>query len=548
MFARLTTLVALMLEASPLRHTRYRRFYVGSVATALGYTMQGTVAAWLMATLTPSAFLVAIVQTAGTAPALLFGLVAGALADIVDRRRVVLITQYGMLVATLILAIAAIAGVVGPYSLLFLTFAIGLAFTFYMPAQQALINDLIPREDLPPAVALAAVAFNVARAVGPALAGALAAWFGAGVALVAASVSFAWMIVALRGWPATEPAIPGVPETLLSGVRSGVRYVRHSAPLRAFVIRNLSFTICASSLWALLPVIARDQLSLGAGGFGTLLGFLGAGAIIGALSIPRHLRRYSLDRVVAGGALVWALAALVIAFAPTVFVAIVGTCAAGAAWVTVLASLSTGTQSTAPPWVRARAVATNLMAMQASLAIGSVIWGGVAYALGTRLALGIAAGGSVLLFILARRVRVELGTESDITMGVQPPEISLALEPMPDDGPVLVQVEYHVAPENRPAFLRAIRAVEPIRRRNGAASWRVFRDLSLDGRFVERFVIQSWAEYIRQRSRMTVADRECQDRVVELSRPDVPIRISRFIGIEPSDAGDEGQEAGEPRD
>jgi MFS family permease len=536
MHVGITAVASRLLRSSPLRHGRFRLFYIGSVGTALGYTMQATVAAWLMATLTPSALMVALVQTASTAPSLLLGLFAGALADIVDRRRVVLLTQILLLAATLILGFATIAGVIGPISLLALTFVIGVGFTFYIPAQQALVNDLVPRTELPRAVTLAAVAFNVARAVGPALAGAIAAWLGSGSALLASALFFVWMIVALRGWPHTARAIPGVPETLLSGVKSGLRYLRHSPPLRAFVIRNLTFTVCASALWALLPVIARDQLGLGAGGFGILLGFFGAGAIVGALWIPRHLQKVTLNTVVSGGMLLWSAAALVIAFAPGVIVAIAGTCAAGAAWVSVLASLSAGTQSAAPGWVRARAVATNLIAMQASLALGSVAWGALASAAGTRVALIVPAGVLVLLLVLSRRVRVALGNEADVTMGVQPPELSIAVEPNPDDGPVLIQVEYRIEPENLESFLRAIREIEAIRRRNGANSWRVFRDLEDEGRFVERFVITSWAEYMRQRSRMTVTDREVQDRVVQLNRPGVPVRVSRLIGVGPSEA------------
>src|SRR4249919_2880298 len=409
MRARARFIASKFLRSSPLRHERFRLFYAGSVGTALGYTMQATVAAWLMATLTTSALMVALVQTASTVPSLLFGLFAGALADIVDRRRVVMLTQILLLSATLVLGIATLADFIGPISLLALTFVIGVGFTFYIPAQQALVNDLVPRADLPPAVALAAVAFNVARSVGPALAGAIAAWLGSGVALMVSGVFFFAMIFALRGWPTQERAIPGVPETVLSGVQSGLRYLRHSPPLRSFVIRNLSFTICASSLWALLPVIARDQLQLGAGGFGVLLGFFGAGAIVGALWIPRHLRKMSLNAVVTGGVLVWAVAALAIAFAPDLFVAIAGTCAAGAAWVSVMASLSAGTQSSAPAWVRARAVAANLVAMQASLALGSVIWGGIAATAGTKVALSASVVVMTLLFVLSHRVRVTLG-------------------------------------------------------------------------------------------------------------------------------------------
>jgi len=536
MHARIVSIFSPLIQSSPLRHERFRSFYIGSVGTALGYTMQATIAAWLMATLTSSALMVALVQTASTAPSLLFGLVAGALADIVDRRRVLLITQVLLLTATLALGAATLAGMIGPTALLVLTFLVGIGFTFYMPAQQALVNDLVPRTELPRAVALSAVAFNLARAVGPALAGGIAAWLSSGSALLASALFFVWMIVALRGWAKPVRSIPGVPETLLAGVRSGLRYLQHSPPLRALVIRNLSFAVCASALWALLPLVARDELRLGAGGFGMLLGFFGAGAVVGALWIPRHLQKVSLNTVVSGGYLLWAIAALIIAFAPWAIMAVVGTCAAGAAWVSVFASLSAGTQTSAPAWVRARAVATNLVTTQASLALGSVVWGVVATAAGTPIALSLSAGAMMLLYMLSRRVRVELGNEADVTMGVQPPELSIAVQPMPDDGPVLIQIEYRVEPAHRRAFLRAIRAIEAIRRRNGAASWRVYRDVEDAERFVERFVITSWAGYTRQRSRMTVKDRELQDRVTQLNRPGVPVRVSRFIGVEASEA------------
>jgi MFS family permease len=530
MLAPVRSLVSRWLQSSALRHERFRRFYLGSVATAFGYTMQATVAAWLMATLTPSALMVALVQTASTAPALMFGLVAGTLADIVDRRRVVLFTQVLLLAGTLFLAAATLAGLIVPSSLLALTFLIGVGFTFYMPAQQALVNDLVPREDLPPAVALSAVAFNVARAAGPALAGAIAAWLGSGSALLASALFFVWMIVAMRGWPRATPSIPGVPETLLSGISSGLRYVRHSLPLRALIVRNLGFSFCASALWALLPVVSRDQLGLGAGGFGMLVAFFGAGAVVGALWIPRHLRKMSLNTVVTWGYLLWIAAVSTVAAAPMVVVAVVGTAAAGAAWVSVLATLSAGTQSTAPGWVRARAVSTNLVANQASLAVGSVIWGTIASTAGTRIALAVSAGVMLVLLGLTRRVRVALGEEADVT-GVQLPEFVVPVEPMPDDGPVLIQVEYRIAAQDRDAFLRAIYAIEPTRRRNGASYWRLYRDLEDEGRFLERYVVTSWAEYVRLRTRMTVAERKLQVRVRQLHRSDVPIRVSRLIGV-----------------
>lgn len=261
MTAPLASLRTRWFESSPLRHAPFRLFYFGSVGAALGYTMQATVAAWLMATLTPSALMVALVQTASTAPSLLFGLLAGALADIVDRRRVILVTQIVLLIATLLLGAATLAGLTGPATLLALTFLIGAGFTFYMPAQQASINEFVSRAELARAVALGAVAFNVARAVGPALAGGIAAWLGSGSAMLASALFFTLMIVAVRGLKTRELAFPGVPERLFSGVQSGLRYARHSPAMRSLIIRNLSFSVCASALWALLPVIARDQLS-----------------------------------------------------------------------------------------------------------------------------------------------------------------------------------------------------------------------------------------------------------------------------------------------
>jgi MFS family permease len=529
--ARLPSLLQRSLASSPLQNAVFRNFYVGSIGAALGYTMQATIAAWLMATLTTSALMVALVQSASTAPTLMFGLVAGTLADIVERRRVILVTQVVLFVASLFLGFAALVGIVGPFSLLFLTFAVGAGFTFYLPAQQASINELVSRDELARAVALGSVAFNVARAVGPAAAGAIAAWANSGTALVLGAFFFVPMFATMWRTTPREVALPGVPERLLSGVMSGLRYVRHSAPMRALITRNLAFSVCASAFWALLPVIARDQLRLGAGGFGLLSASFGIGAIVGAISIPGLLHRQSMNRVVTSGGQLWALATLLIALTGITALALVGSFCAGMAWVYVFATLSAGTQSSAPAWVRARAVSMNLIATQGCLALGSALWGALASATGTHWALGASAVAVVVLQWIYRRVRVEMGKEADIVPRAGLPELAIASEPLPDDGPVLIQLEYRIDAQNRDAFLRAIQKVGPTRRRNGATSWRVFRDLGEDGRYVERYVIASWAEYVRLRARMTMADSRLQQRVAELQRPDVPIRVSRLIGV-----------------
>ena len=488
-------------------------------------------AAWVMATLTPSALMVALVQSASTAPFLLFGLVAGSLADIMNRRRLIVGTQLVMLLSTALLGLIALTGLVGPVSLLLLTFICGAGFTFYMPAQQASINDLVTREDLPRAVALGAVAFNVARAIGPAIAGAIAAWFGSGSALLTSSLFFVVMIFGVRSLKPAEKNLPGVPETLFAGVQSGLRFAWHSPAMRSLVILNISFTVCASALWALIPLVARDQLGLGAGGYGLLYGTFGAGAVVSALAIPEQLQKRSLNTVVRASILLWIAATLLVAATTFTTVALIGALFAGAGWVGVLSSLSAGTQSTAPAWVRARAVSINLLSLQTGLAVGSLLWGVLASIAEVRLTIAISSAIMLLLYAINHRVHVKLGDEADVTPFAQLPELAVSVEPMPTDGPVLVQVEYRIDEEHQPAFLKAIQAVEATRRRNGAASWRVFRDVGEDERYVERYVVTSWAEYVRLRMRMTVADRMLQNRVMELQRKDTPIRVSRLIGV-----------------
>jgi hypothetical protein len=210
----------------------------------------------------------------------------------------------------------------------------------------------------------------------------------------------------------------------------------------------------------------------------------------------------------------------------------------------VLAGLSAGAQSTAPDWVRARALSVTLVAVQASLALGSAWWGALASATGTQVSLIVSAVAMLAMHLLNRRFPVGMGSEADVTTGAQPPDFAMAIEPMPTDGPVLVQLEYRIDAGNEAAFLRAVHDVEAVRRRNGATAWRVFRDVSEAGRFVERFVIASWAEYVRLRTRMTVADRELQERVERLQREGVPVRISRLIGVNPSDQPSAEREPG----
>lgn len=502
----------------------------------MGYTIQATIAAWLMATLTPSTLMVALVQTASTMPTLLLGLAAGALADIFDRRRIMVVTQCLLIAISVSIGVAELTGHLGPVALLIGTFLIGLGFTFYMPAQQANVNDMVARADLPRALALGSVSFNISRAIGPAIAGGFAALLGSGSAFLASAVLFTVMIYAVSRLKPRERALPGVRDTLLSGMKSGLRYARHSPPMRALLGRTFAFSLFASSLWALLPVIARDQLHLDASGFGMLSASFGIGAVVWVLGIQRHLPAMALNTQIVAGHVLWIAATLLIAYAQHTAMAMAGCFAAGAAWVAVLPALSAGIQSTAPAWVRARAVAMNLVAMQASLAVGSVIWGWVASFGGIAHALGASSIAMLAMLALSCRIKVRMGDEAEVTPGTQLPDFSIAVEPLPDDGPVLIQVQYQINPNDSAGFLHAIHSNEPSRRRNGASDWRVFRDLGEEGRYVERFIVTSWAEYVRLRSRMTVADQQAQEQVEAFLRPGLDIVVTRLLSTRPGDA------------
>ena len=500
-------------------------------STAFGYTMQATSAAWLMATLSPSPLMVALVQTASTLPSLLFALVAGGMADIVDRRRMLLVTHSLLFVAAATLALATYAHLIGPSSLLLLVFLTGLGFTFSMPAQQAMLGDLVPHAELMAAVNLGSVAANASRAIAPAVAGTIATFIGTGSVFLTSAVSLGGMVYAVWSIRLTPHGRPALAEQLFSSIQSGLRFARHSPPTRAFIVRTFIFCLFGSSLFALLPIVARDNLGLGAGGFGLLFGSFGAGAVIGAFSLTRLLPELSLNTRVNGAIVLFGSAITLLGNTTMLAVAIGASLFAGLAWVSILSGLFSGALSWSPSWVRARVVATNLLVLQAGLATGSLLWGWLASASHIGTALTASAVGLLLTTILTRNVRVSYGQERDVSTRVSMPDLIIAIEPHPRDGPVLIQCEYSIARENCAAFLSTVAALEPVRRRNGAENWQVFRDLGNDSCFYERFVVASWGEYTRLRTRMTVVDQELQERVVALQLPGVPIRISRLIAV-----------------
>ena len=516
-----------------LGYPAYRRVFSGALSMSIGYTTISTLAAWLMASLTPSAMMVALVQTATTLPALAFGLLAGAMADTLDRRGVLLATQILLLLASIAVGSLTLLGTMSPALLLGSVFVLGSGFVVALPALQAIVNDLVPHRQLPSATALTATAFSASRIVGPALAAAAAAYLGSGWALLGSAAFFLVMIAALHGWQSAAPGIPGLPERLFASVRSGLRYTRHTPEIRTLLAHYSSFGFCAASLLALLPVLARDQFGFGAMGFGMLSACFGAGAVGGAQTTPHLLRKGRIHAAIATGTIVSASGILITAATAMTAGAIAGTVLAGFGWGCVFAALSAGIQNTAPAWVRARAVSVGMVASQAAMAAGSAVWGAIASLAEARVALMASVLLTLALLALKRRGRLFLKDEADVKAGVHLPELSFDQEPGPEDGPVLIQIEYAIDAENEQEFLQLIRSMEPIRRRNGARDWHIFRDLEMAGRFIERFVVHSWAEYMRLRARTTETERALGAGVARTQRAGVPVIISRLIAIAP---------------
>jgi MFS family permease len=498
---------------SPLRNPLFRWLWIATVASNVGTWLQNVGASWMMTSLTTSTVLVALVQAATSLPSFLLALPAGALADVIDRRRLLLATQGWMTVAAAALGVLTLAGWITPWSLLGFTFLLGLGAAANGPAWQAIVPELVPRRELPAAVALGSVGFNIARAAGPALGGLIVAAAGPGWTFLLNAVSFLGVMAVLYRWrrPAEETVLPG--ERVLGAMRTGVRYVRHSPEVLAPIARGSAFVVCASSLWALLPVVARG-LHHGAAGYGLLLAALGSGAVAGAIVLPRLKRDNSTDLVVTAATLVFAAATLSLGLLHGFLPLLAMMLLAGGAWLSLLSSLNVAVQTAVPGWVRARAISVYMLIFFGGLAGGSALWGAVGERFGVATALYLSAAGQVIGLLATRHLRLRSGEGLNLAPSRQMPAPVVAYDLEPDRGPVLVTVEYEVRPEQLAEFTLAMRNVRRIRLRDGAMEWGLFADAAVPDRHLEVFLVKSWLEHLRQHDRATVADRD----LVELAR------------------------------
>lgn len=493
---------------APMAIPAFRVLWFAQLGSNIGSWMQTVGAQWYLVDAAAGATLIALVQTASLAPAMLFSLPAGVLADSLDRRKLLIWGTAVSAVVAIALTVVSAANALTPWILLVFTFVLGVTSTLTAPAWQAIQPELVPREQIGASSALGGVTVNGARAVGPALAGLILSTLGAPVVFGVNALSFVAAGIALLWWK--RPPQPGLDdrEQFGAALRAGVRYVVSASLIRRILLRSALFALPASALWALLPVTAQ-RLGVGSGGYGLLLGALGVGAVAGIFLLPLARKRFSDNIVIAASAALFAVGAFAAAFLPFVPTLIL-LILSGLAWIGTLTVLNTALQLTLPQWVRSRGASIYILVFMGAMAIGSFLWGLVAQIFGVNDAL---AASAILLLLAAASTRIlpllrGTGTiDRTITLTWATPV--LVFDPDPADGPVLVTFRYTVRPHELAAFQASMRAVAASRRRTGGYRWRLYRSGDDQDVMLESFVVPSWGEFRRQQTqRLTGRDRE----------------------------------------
>ena len=520
----------------PFRHPAFRMLWIGTLVSNMGGWVQSTAAAWLMTSLSPSAVMVSLVQAASLLPVFLLALPAGAIADIMDRRRFLLLTQLWICATALLLCALTAADLLGPWGLLAFTFCIGVGAAANFPAFGATTPELVPREDLVQAIVLNSMGFNLARAVGPALGGVVLGIAGAEFAFLLNAACFLFLTAALLRWKRTPPADANPPERLLPAMRSGVRFVLASPLMRAIIGRAALLHFTGSAVWGLLPLLVRFQLGLGPEAFGLMLGAMGAGAVACSFFLPALRTRVSRRDTVTACATTMGLAIVLLGLSHHWLPAGLAMLLYGASWLGMTSTLSAAGQLAARPWVRARAIGLYQVAAFGALASGSTLGGvgGAVFGLSqTLVAFGIA---SVAVALGTRRLPLE-------PAAVAPPQASL-VEPTPEepageilpalrsgDGRVLESVRYAVPAASRDAFLAAMAEVRGVRLRAGAIVWRLYEDVAHPERYIELWAVHSWTDHLREKSRLSEADHAVLAAAVAFQQEGTTPEAERFVQL-----------------
>lgn len=515
---------------APLRIPVFAVLWGATVMGNIGSFMRDVASAWLITDLSPSPTAVALIQTAATLPVFLLAIPAGVLSDILDRRRFLIFVQLMLAGVSLTLLVLSRTGALTVEYLIALTFIGGIGAALMGPTWQSIVPELVPREQLRNAVALNSLGVNIARAIGPATGGLILASFGAAVTYGADVLSYVFVIAALLWWRRPAASSDALSENFLGAFRAGLRYARASRELHVVLLRAAVFFLFASAAWALLPLVARQMLGGSAGFYGVLMGAVGAGAIAGALLLPTLRARLGADGLVLAASLITVVVLGALVFAPPRWLAVVLMLLLGTGWIVALTTLNGVAQAVLPNWVRGRGLAVYLMVFNGAMAAGSLAWGLTAQAVGVPTALVISAAGLAVLALLFHRVRLPAG-EANLQPSNHWPEPLLAQPVAHDRGPVMVQIDYRVRAEDRPAFIAAMHKLSAERRRDGAYAWGLQEHTSEPERIMEWFLVESWAEHLRQHHRVSHADADLQGEVLRYHQGPQPPAVHHFLAL-----------------
>jgi len=529
--------MALPAALLPLRHPLFRMLWTANVVVSLGVWMQNTGAGWLMTTLNPDPLSVSLVQAATILPIFMLALPAGAIADIVDRRLFILATQGWMLFVASVLALLTYTGHTGTWSLLALTFSIGVGTAMNAPAWGSVMAESVPRQDLAQAIALNGVGFNIARAVGPALAGVLVLFGGPALAFGLNALSYLAIVAVLLTWHRRQRPSKLPREHLLSAMRVGMRFVRFTPVMRASMLRSAAFYGPASAPWALLPLVVHEQLQLGAGTFGMMLGLMGIGGVSSGMLLPQiraHLTRsQTVLASMASSCTGMAILAVSHYWLPSAFAMALF----GIGWVAASSVIQGSAQLSAPPWVRARALAIYQLASNGAMVFGTFFWGWLGREIGLTPVLLVATAACITLCLLVRNFSLDV--ESAARQDVVPPP------PKPEAvAPELVSVvseartrvlewqKYRIDPADQEDFLAAMVDVRAARGRAGALGWTLYEDVAHPEGWIEIWTVENWTDHLREAMRSSEADRAALARAQSFHKGE-PVPPARYIAVAP---------------
>lgn len=514
----------------PLVYPVFRYLWIATMVSNIGTWMQNVSAAWVMTSLTTSSIMVALLQAATSLPVVFFSVPAGAMADIFNRRKLMMVIQIFLVAVAGLGTTLYFMGMMTPFLLLLLTFTIGTGTAFNAPAWFSTTPEIVPHEDLSEAITLNGISVNSARAIGPALAGIVISVYSPGFAFAMNAISFVGLIFALMQWnykPSRSTTFPS--ERFFGSMKAGIRYVRQSSQMHNIFLHAGGFFIFSSALWALMPLIARNELHLHATGYGVLLTSMGLGSISSAFILPFVRDKLNRNQLVFAGGIIYALGLLLLGSVPNIIFANLALFATGVAWITTVSSLHHTAQTSTASWVRARALSVYLAILSGGMGVGSIIWGNVAEIFNVPDTLLIAGCGLIIICLALYHIKLPLIENADFEPSPMLSEAIKSFGNEDDEKGVMISIEYIIADADREAFLSAVTRLEAIRRRDGAVFWAVVQGVEEKDKYTEYFIADSWLEHLRQHERITKADRRIQEAVSKFHKGDKPPKISHKI-------------------